>query len=175
MGRSLALLGAVAVLLLAGGALLFWKRPLAVMAFFGRRALASAGLTKRSVPASCGVQRVWSGGSGPVLVLVHGAGGQAANWAKVAPDLLKGRRLVIPDLPGHCESEPREGPLPIETLMAGLDAVIAAEAPEGKLTLAGNSLGAWRAAIWAERHPERVERRKYCPQCDKHLAHKESK
>ena len=24
-------------------------------------------------------------------------------------------------------------------------------------------------------HPERVERRKYCPRCNKHQAHKESK
>ena len=25
------------------------------------------------------------------------------------------------------------------------------------------------------KHPERVERRKYCPRCDKHQTHKESK
>ena len=34
-------------------------------------------------------------------MLVHGLGGAAANWLALAPLLLPGRRLLVPDLPGH--------------------------------------------------------------------------
>jgi pimeloyl-ACP methyl ester carboxylesterase len=72
---------------------------------------------------------VFRGGSGPVLVLLHGAGDQAAAWSIVAPKLLPGRTLVIPDLAGHGDSAPEKGPLPVETLLAGLSAVLDEVAP----------------------------------------------
>jgi pimeloyl-ACP methyl ester carboxylesterase len=40
-------------------------------------------------------------GEGEPLLLVHGLGGAAANWLAVAPLLLAGRRLLVPELPGH--------------------------------------------------------------------------
>lgn len=40
-------------------------------------------------------------GEGEPLLLVHGLGGAAANWLAVAPLLLGGRRLLVPELPGH--------------------------------------------------------------------------
>jgi pimeloyl-ACP methyl ester carboxylesterase len=40
-------------------------------------------------------------GEGEPLVLVHGLGGAAANWLALAPLLLAGRRLLVPELPGH--------------------------------------------------------------------------
>jgi pimeloyl-ACP methyl ester carboxylesterase len=40
-------------------------------------------------------------GRGEPLVLVHGLGGAAANWLGLAPLLLPGRRLLVPELPGH--------------------------------------------------------------------------
>jgi pimeloyl-ACP methyl ester carboxylesterase len=45
-------------------------------------------------------------GAGPPLLLVHGLGGAAANWLALAPLLLPGRRLLVPELPGHGGSEP---------------------------------------------------------------------
>src|SRR3954470_20893420 len=45
--------------------------------------------------------RYFVGGNGPPLVLVHGLGGAASNWAELAPLLARRRRLLIPDLPGH--------------------------------------------------------------------------
>src|SRR5512132_2785172 len=45
-------------------------------------------------------------GEGETLMLVHGLGGAAANWLALAPLLLPGRRLVLPELPGHGGSSP---------------------------------------------------------------------
>ena len=154
------LLAAAAVLVLVTVALFLWARlrPLAAYAAAGRRALAKAGLAKSIVPSPAGPQTVFSGGGGPVLVLLHGAGDQAATWSPVAGELLPGRRLVVPDLAGHGASAPQSGEITVESLLAGLSAVLDAAAPREKVTIVGNSLGAWLACLWAKENPERVER-----------------
>jgi pimeloyl-ACP methyl ester carboxylesterase len=152
----LALVGLV-VLLAAAGGVLFWKRPIAVLAWWGRRRLEAAGCSKHHVDSAAGPQRVFRGGSGPVVVLLHGAGDQAGTWAGVAPSLVKSFTLIVPDLAGHAESAPARGPLPLGVLLQGLDGVLAREVPAGKLTLVGNSLGAWVATVWANEHQERVQ------------------
>ena len=154
------LLAAAAVLLLAAVAAFLWARmrPLAAWAAAGRRALAKAGLEKARVPSPAGEQSFFRGGSGPVLVLLHGAGDQASAWSLVAPKLLPGRTLVVPDLAGHGASAPEAGPISVPMLLSGFSAVLDAAAPKGKVTIVGNSLGAWLACLWAKEHPERVER-----------------
>ena len=142
---------------LAGGWLL-WRRPLAVLAWGGRQALKRCGLRRTSVPSPAGPQNVFVGGSGPVLVLLHGAGDQAATWARVAPALVSRYTLVIPDLAGHGASAPAEGPIEMSAICCGLEAVLAGLAPGGPVTLVGNSLGAWAAMIMAQRHPSQVAR-----------------
>lgn len=154
------LLAAAALFVLAAIVFFLWARmrPLAAYAAAGRRALAKAGLEKARVASPAGDQAFFRGGNGPVLVLVHGAGDQASAWSLVAPKLLPGRTLVVPDLAGHGESAPEQGPISVPTLLAGLSAVVDAAAPDGKVTIVGNSLGAWLACLWAKEHPERVER-----------------
>ena len=44
-------------------------------------------------------------GEGEPLVLVHGLGGAASNWLALAPLLVPGRRVLVPELPGHGGSE----------------------------------------------------------------------
>ncbi len=149
----------VLALAVAGGALwAFFRHPLAVHAFWSRRALKGAGFARVEVPAPPGPQVAFVAGSGPTLVLLHGAGDQAGTWSRVAPELARSRRVVLVDLAGHGDSAPSSGPLPIETLLSGLGAAMDAEAPAGKVTIGGNSLGAWLAVLWARAHPERVER-----------------
>jgi pimeloyl-ACP methyl ester carboxylesterase len=52
--------------------------------------------------------RYFLGGEGPPLTIVHGLGGAAVNFTKLAPILARRRRVLIPDLPGHGLSEPLE-------------------------------------------------------------------
>lgn len=52
--------------------------------------------------------RYFLGGEGPPLTLVHGLGGAAVNFTKLAPILARKRRVLIPDLPGHGLSAPFE-------------------------------------------------------------------
>lgn len=47
---------------------------------------------------------VLTGGSGPPMVLLHGAGEFAALWLRVIATLARGHSVVVPDLPGHGES-----------------------------------------------------------------------
>ena len=134
------------------------KRPLTVLQWSSRRALAKTGLEATQIPSPAGRQTVWRGGQGPVLVLLHGAGDQAGSWARVANDLAADYTLLVPDLAGHGESAPRTGPIEVSTILAGVEAVVEAEARSQPVTLVGNSLGGWMALLVAHRHPEWVER-----------------
>lgn len=88
----------------------------------------------------------------PVLVLLHGVNDHAGTWFTVAPALAQRFRLILPDLPGHGESQPRTGPLPIPMIVDRVAELLPAE----PVTLLGNSLGGWVAMLCTLRHPERV-------------------
>ena len=57
--------------------------------------------------------RYFLGGAGAPLVVIHGLGGAAVNFTKLAPLLARRHRVLVPDLPGHGLSEPFE---PVEGL-----------------------------------------------------------
>jgi pimeloyl-ACP methyl ester carboxylesterase len=99
--------------------------------------------------------RLFVAGDGPPLLLVHGLGGAAWNFDELAP-LLPGRRLLIPDLPGHGGS----APLPAATLAAFADVLADLLDAEGidQADVFGHSLGGVVGLRLAERHPERVRR-----------------
>jgi pimeloyl-ACP methyl ester carboxylesterase len=139
--------------------ILFFFRPIATTFWLRRSALRRAGFRKTKLTTTVGKQVVWHGGAGPLLVLLHGAGDQAGTWYKVAPKLKRHFQLVIPDLAGHGESDPVEGVLTLGTLLTALEQVLDAmpwrDAP---MVLAGNSLGAWMAMLYAQKNPQRVTR-----------------
>jgi len=158
-------LGLVAVVILAvlviAVLVVVWlilKRPMALLAWGTRRSLAANGLQKRVVPTPVGPQAIFVGGAGPVLVLLHGAGDHAGTWAAAVKTLVKDHTLIIPDLAGHGDSAPAEGPIDTAQVYQGLEAILAAEAQGRPLTLVGNSLGAWMAMVLAQRHPDWVAR-----------------
>jgi pimeloyl-ACP methyl ester carboxylesterase len=157
---KITVLAVVAALLLSvlSGALWVWKRPLELFAWMSRRSLAGAGLTKDVVDSPVGEQTLWQGGSGPTLLLLHGAGDQAGTWSQVVPALVRRYRLIVPDLAGHGESAPGEGPLTIGIELTGVEAVVQNRASGTRVILVGNSLGAWLAMLYAVRHPDRVAR-----------------
>jgi pimeloyl-ACP methyl ester carboxylesterase len=138
--------------------LLIFRKPLAVFAWMERRSLARQGLKKSILNARTGKITFWEGGSGPILVFLHGAGDQAGAWSQVLPELGAGHRVLLPDLPGHGDSEPARGPLTVGMELSGLEALLSARAPQEQVVLIGNSLGAWVAMLYAYRHPEQVLR-----------------
>lgn len=97
-----------------------------------------------------GVRLRWfEAGEGPPLVLLHGFGGGAWNFAELAPRLA-GRRVVVPDLPGHGGSSALAAPT-----MAGLADAVAWLVDEPAVVV-GHSMGAVVALRLAERHPDLV-------------------
>jgi pimeloyl-ACP methyl ester carboxylesterase len=154
----LAGIGTAALLTLAGGLVVFWRRPLATFGWLSRRALRGTGLRQQFCQTTVGRQSVWVGGRGPALVLLHGAGDQAGTWGKTVPALLPHYRVVAPDLPGHGDSEPASGPLSVGTVVDGVAELLDAILPGEPWTIVGNSLGAWVAMLLAVRDPSRVGR-----------------
>jgi pimeloyl-ACP methyl ester carboxylesterase len=139
--------------------ILLFLRPIATMVWLRRNGLRRAGLRKTKLTTTVGLQIVWRGGSGPLLVLLHGAGDQAGTWSKVVPELKRHFQLVMPDLAGHGESDPAAGALSLGTLLTALEQVLDAMPWRDKpMVLAGNSLGAWMAMLYARRYPHRVTR-----------------
>lgn len=130
--------------------------PMSAILEMGRALLLTAGLTR----CETGGTTYFAGGGksgAPVIVLVHGVNDQAGTWALVAARLSRDYRLIIPDLPGHGSSEPRTGPISLPFMVERLHAVIEKE-HTGKVTLVGNSMGAWISMLYILTHPDRVER-----------------
>ena len=99
--------------------------------------------------------RYFLGGEGPPLTIVHGLGGAAVNFTKLAPILARRRRVLIPDLPGHGLSEPLEHVEGIATYSRHVHKVAELE---GMLpgALLGYSMGGVVALRLAVEEPEDV-------------------
>jgi pimeloyl-ACP methyl ester carboxylesterase len=100
--------------------------------------------------------RYFVGGSGPPLVLVHGLGGWAGNWQALVPLLLPGRRLIVPELPGHGGSEPLGRRVPNLDPFADLLLDLLAHEDARPASWVGHSLGALVGVRAAVRRPEAV-------------------
>ncbi len=99
--------------------------------------------------------RVWSGGSGPSLLLLHGGIGDASqHWAPVWNGLAEHFTIAAPDFPGFGES----APLPNARFGDWVEwAVKVTELLNlGPVDLVGNSFGAGLARMLAARYPDRV-------------------
>jgi pimeloyl-ACP methyl ester carboxylesterase len=91
------------------------------------------------------------GGSGDSVMLVHGLGGAAANWLALAPLLLPGRRVIVPELPGHGGSEPLPAAPSLNAYADRLALLL-----DEPAAVVGHSLGGAIALRLAIRHPDRV-------------------
>ena len=154
------LLGILVLVLLVGviGFLYMRANPLAVYERTTRQALARSGMTMEIADTASGQLVFWSGGEGPRLYLLHGVGDQAGAFQGVVRSLLPDYRVFVPDLPGHGESEPGEGPLSMEVVYRGLEQFLIESAGDEPAILVGSSMGAWLATVYAHRHPDRVDR-----------------
>jgi pimeloyl-ACP methyl ester carboxylesterase len=96
-------------------------------------------------------------GSGPVVVLLHGLGGNAMNWAFNIAPLAHKYRVVVPDQIGFGQSDKPLINYRIATYVDFLDAFLK-ELKIERASLVGNSMGGWVAASFALAHPEKVEK-----------------
>jgi 2-hydroxy-6-oxonona-2,4-dienedioate hydrolase len=96
-------------------------------------------------------------GSGPVVVLLHGLGGNSSNWAFNVAALSQKYRVIAPDQIGFGRSDK-----PLINYRVGTYADFLDKFLEGlnveRASLVGNSLGGWIAALYALKYPKRVER-----------------
>ena len=95
------------------------------------------------------------GTTGPPVVLLHGLGSCAADWAPQLEALAPRYRVVAVDLPGHGASPLPSGPLTIEA-MASAVAMLSTELDAAPAHVVGLSLGACVALRLALQAPARV-------------------
>ncbi|MEO6084923.1 MAG: alpha/beta hydrolase [Umezawaea sp.] len=95
-------------------------------------------------------------GTGPAVVLVHGAGGTVqANFGPLLAPLSRSLKVIGADLPGSGTTPRSPGPLDLDDLA---DRLVASAVREGAetFTVIGYSLGCAVAVRAAVRHPDRV-------------------
>lgn len=95
------------------------------------------------------------GGEGPPIVLVHGLGGNHANWMAAAPALTKLGHVLAPDLPGFGRTPPHGRSSSVHDNREILHRFIThvAGAP---VTLMGNSMGGLISLMQASAAPQTI-------------------
>ena len=96
-----------------------------------------------------------SAGSGPPLVMLHGAGGGGVLWAPVVDALRRQFRIIIPDVIGYGESDKPKGPYD-RLFFAGWFRGFMDAMGLNKASLVGNSQGGAIAVQFAMDYPARV-------------------
>ncbi|HYL97855.1 MAG TPA: alpha/beta hydrolase [Blastocatellia bacterium] len=96
-------------------------------------------------------------GSGPDVILLHGLGGDASNWASTIGPLSQKYHVIVPDQVGFGKSDKPVIPYRVGTLVDFLDSFMSV-LKISKASLVGNSLGGWTAAAFALAHPDKVDR-----------------
>jgi triacylglycerol lipase len=96
-------------------------------------------------------------GTGPVVILLHGLGGDATNWAMTVGPLSQKYRVIVPDQIGFGMSDKPFLNYRVATLVDFL-AGFYKELKIERATLVGNSLGGFVSLAFALAHPERVDR-----------------
>ncbi len=95
------------------------------------------------------------GGSGPLMVLLHGLGGSHVNWLRLGPLLAERARVLAPDFPGFGYTKPQGRATTVQGHARWVDRFLqqTAEAPA---ILVGNSMGGLIAVLEAIANPESV-------------------
>ncbi len=100
----------------------------------------------------------WGNPEQPLLVLLHGWMDSAATFQFVADHLATHWHLVAPDLRGFGDSTWNHGSYYFPDYLADLDALLQALSPDKPVMLAGHSMGAMIAGLYAGIRPGRIER-----------------
>jgi pimeloyl-ACP methyl ester carboxylesterase/uncharacterized RmlC-like cupin family protein len=100
---------------------------------------------------------VRSGGSGPVVVLIHGYAENSDSWAPLAADLMKDHTVVVPDLRGIGRSSKPAGGYDKKTQAKDIRAVVTALGYD-KTFVVAHDIGNMVAYAYAAIYPDKVER-----------------
>jgi pimeloyl-ACP methyl ester carboxylesterase len=141
---------------LAIGVLSWYLMPLRWMALLSWLSRRVCGFRAHDLEVDGVRWHYFEGGQGPVLILLHGLAAEGDHWLGVAAPLRRHFRVLVPDLPGFGSSQPPGGLSfriadQAQRLEAWLDRL-----QIDRCTLVGNSMGAWIAAEFSSRHPDRV-------------------
>ena len=90
-----------------------------------------------------------TGGSGPLVLLVHGMAGSSSTWVPVLEDLGRRVTFLAPDLPGHGRSDKPRGDYSLGAQAAFLRDLLDALGHESA-TVVGTSLGG--GVVWEKWH-----------------------
>jgi len=101
--------------------------------------------------------RYMEAGNGPVVILLHGLGGDSSNWASNIGPLSQSYRVLAPDQVGFGKSDKPMINYRVSTLVDFLDGFYKKVGIQ-KASLVGNSLGGFAAAAFTLAHPEKVEK-----------------
>jgi pimeloyl-ACP methyl ester carboxylesterase len=112
-------------------------------------------VTDRRIDVSGTSTPILDGGDGEPIILLHGIGGFAEEWACVIPRLVTSHRVVVPDLPGLGRSRLGDGKLDQASVVEWLRRLIEETCDEPP-TLVGHSLGGSIAARFAIAHPDMI-------------------
>src|SRR5262249_30681656 len=100
---------------------------------------------------------VRSGGSGPVIVLLHGYAETSDSWAPLATALMKSYTVVVPDLRVIARSARPPGGYDKKTQAADIRAVVATLGYD-RTSVVSHDIGIMVAYAYAARYPDKVER-----------------
>jgi pimeloyl-ACP methyl ester carboxylesterase len=96
-------------------------------------------------------------GSGPVLLLLHGLGGNLCTWNRVLPALAEHHTVIAPDLLGHGRSDKPRADYSISGYANGMRDLLTVLGIQ-RATVIGHSFGGGVAMQFAYQYPERCER-----------------
>ena len=153
---------AMLVLFLVGAAVV-WQQPLEVLGALTRARLAYNGFHNEYTTIRGNRIHYYEGGSGAPVVLVHGLGSRAEDWANLMPQLKQaGFHVYAIDLLGYGRSaRPANATYSIPEEAQYVEEFVAQRGLE-KVNLVGWSMGGWVAMRVALDRPERIGRLVLC-------------
>jgi pimeloyl-ACP methyl ester carboxylesterase len=145
------------------GALVVWRRPLAVIETLTQARLAYGGFHNEYTTIRGNRIHYYEGGSGAPAVLVHGLGSRAEDWANLMQQLKQaGFHVYVIDLLGYGRSaRPADASYSIPEEAQYVEEFLAQRGLQ-KVNLVGWSMGGWVAMRVALDQPARVARLVLC-------------
>jgi pimeloyl-ACP methyl ester carboxylesterase len=152
---------AVLAMIAVGLGIAFYERPVSLLESLMHMQMAMAGMHGHDVTIEGHRMHYDVSGpaDGPPVVLVHGLGGEAADWRNLTPFLrAAGYRVYAPDLFGFGGSEwPADYSYSIPDQAASVFAFLDSMGLK-QVDLGGLSMGGWVVQRMAADHPERIRK-----------------